>query len=269
MEPQDVRTLSPDALFDLRSRLVAAVRRGLSQVDAATVFAVHRSAVNRWCRKAAAADLRPRRRGRPPGPLPADQEAQLLVAIRTRFPNGLGLAEPLWTRDAVAAYAATRFGAQRSRYVWGRWLRRLGLAPRFLPRGIGSFHSISRKKWRLRDLPQIMSAARGEGAAVYWLDVARVWIAPPARPGTGPDVRPPATPLTVVRAWTGVGGLRFAAATSPLTPVLLVGFLRRLLRSAAGPVVEILDDRPAHRHPVVRRWAAARADRLRLEYRPR
>src|SRR3954452_8690268 len=106
MKTQDARSLSPGALFDLRTRVVAAVRGGLSQAGAARTFAVHRSAVNRWCR-AAGRDpdaLRPRRRGRKPtgGPLRPDQAGELLDAIRTRYPDDLGLVDALWTRDAVA-----------------------------------------------------------------------------------------------------------------------------------------------------------------------
>jgi transposase len=64
MEPQDARKLSPDALFDLRTRVVAAVRGGMSQAEAARVVAAHRSAVNRWCQAGGGPDaLRPRRRG--------------------------------------------------------------------------------------------------------------------------------------------------------------------------------------------------------------
>jgi transposase len=69
MTPQDACTLSPDALHDLRTRVVAAVRGGLSQVQAARTSAVHRSAVNRWCQAASGGDanaLAPQRRGRKP-----------------------------------------------------------------------------------------------------------------------------------------------------------------------------------------------------------
>jgi transposase len=47
MKTQDARSSSPGALFDLRTRVVAAVRDGMSQAEAARVFAIHRSAVNR------------------------------------------------------------------------------------------------------------------------------------------------------------------------------------------------------------------------------
>jgi transposase len=69
MTTQDARTLTPDALFDLRTRVVAAVQAGLSQVQAARTSAVHRSAVNSWCQAALGGDadaLAPRRRGRKP-----------------------------------------------------------------------------------------------------------------------------------------------------------------------------------------------------------
>src|SRR4051812_13709482 len=109
MKPTDARSLSPAALYDLRTRVVAAVRGGMSQSEAAQVFGVHRSAVNRWCQAAAEGlhSLWPRRRGREPtgGPLTPDQEAALRGAIRTRHPDDLGLVDALWTREAVGEYA--------------------------------------------------------------------------------------------------------------------------------------------------------------------
>src|ERR671911_2804156 len=126
MKLHDARALLPDALFDLRTRVVAAVRGGMSQSEASRVFAVHRSAVNRWCQVTDPDDLRPRRRGRKPtgGPLDPGQTAEMLDAIRTRHPDDLGLIDALWSRDAVAEYAARRFGVRRSRWVGGRWLPR-------------------------------------------------------------------------------------------------------------------------------------------------
>src|SRR6266700_2202851 len=104
MKTQDARSLSPDALFDLRTRVVAAVGGGMSQSEAARVFAVHRSAVNRWCQATSTDALRPRRRGRKSagGPLAPDQEAALLDAIRTRHPADLAR----WRAEVYPAIAA-------------------------------------------------------------------------------------------------------------------------------------------------------------------
>jgi transposase len=47
-ENLDARLLSPAAQEDLRRRVVAAVERGMTQVEAAEVFGVSSRSVNRW-----------------------------------------------------------------------------------------------------------------------------------------------------------------------------------------------------------------------------
>ena len=114
MKPQDARTLSPDALFDLRTRVTAAVRGGMSQSEAARVFGVHRSAVNRWCQVAADGPdaLRPRRRGRKPtgGPLTPHRQATLLGAIRDRHPDDLRDRHPVRQMDDQPVHHHDPFG---------------------------------------------------------------------------------------------------------------------------------------------------------------
>src|SRR5947208_6882076 len=197
MKPRDARSLSPDALDALRERVVAAVSGGMSQSRAARVFAVHRSAVNRWCRAAAAGGpdaLKTRKRGRKPtgGPLAPGQEAELLDAIRTRHPDDLGLVDALWTRDAVGEYAARRFGVRKSRWVWGRWLRRHGFTPQRPARRAYQQDPADLARWRAEVYPGIRAEAKRCGAEVHWLD--ETGLRTDQSPGTGyaPRGRPPA-----------------------------------------------------------------------------
>src|SRR6478752_8645519 len=172
MKPHDARTLSPDALFDLRTRVIAAVRGGMSQSEASRVFAVHRSAVHRWCHVTSPEALRPRRRGREPtgGPLAPGQTAELLDAIRSHHPDDLGLVDALWTRDAVAEYAARRFGVRRSRWVWGRWLRRHNFTPQRPARKAYQQDPANLTRWRAGVYPAAAAQAKRCGAEIHWLD---------------------------------------------------------------------------------------------------
>jgi transposase len=277
MRTQDARTLSPEALFDLRTRVVAAVRGGMTQAEAARVFAVHRSAVNRWCQVTEPDALRPRRRGRKPtgGPLRPDQEAALLDAVRTRHPDDLGLADTLWTRDAVAEYAAGRFGVRRSRYVWGRWLRRHGFTPQRPARRAYQQDPADLARWRAEVYPAIAAEAKRCGAEVHWLD--ETGLRTDHAPGTGyaPRGRPPVVRVSgkphrvnAMSTLTNAGVLRFSVFAGRFTAAVLIGFLGRLLRSTAGVVFLILDGHPVHRSRKVRAWVAERADRLRLYFLP-
>jgi transposase len=279
MRPQDARKLSPDALLDLRTRVVAAVRGGMTQVEAARVFGVHRSAVNRWWQAAADGPdaLTPRRRGRKPtgGPLTPNQGAVLLDAIRTRHPDDLGVADTLWTRDAVAEYAAARFGVRRSRYVWGRWLRRHGFTPQRPARRAYQQDPADLARWRADVYPRIKAQARRLGAEVHWAD--ETGLRTDHNPGTGysPRGRPPVVRVSgkphrvnVLSTLTNAGVLRFSVFAGRFTAAVFLTFLRRLLRGTTGVVFLILDGHPVHRSRKVRAWAERHADRVRLFFLP-
>jgi transposase len=277
MKTQDARTLSPEALFDLRTRVVAAVRSGMSQTEAARVFAVHRSAVNRWCRATGAEALRPRRRGRKPtgGPLAPAQDAALLDAIRTRHPDDLGVTDTLWTRDAVAEYAAERFGVRRSRWVWGRWLRRHNFTPQRPARRAYQQDPADLARWRAEVYPGIRAEARRAGAEVHWLDETGVrtdcTAGTSSSPrGTTPTARVTGRParVNVISTLTNAGVLRFSVFTGRFTAPVFLAFLARLLRSTTGVVFLVLDGHPVHRSRRVRDWVAAQGGQLRLFFLP-
>jgi len=277
MKTHDARTLSPDALFDLRTRVVAAVRGGMSQSEAARVFAVHRSAVNRWCRANGPDELRPRRRGRKPtaGPLDPNQTAELLEAIRTRHPDDLGLVDALWSREAVADYAARRFGVRRSRWTWGRWLRRYNFTPQRPARRAYQQNPDDLTRWRAEVYPAIATEARRCGAEVHWLDEAGVRTdhspgTSYSPRGTTPTARVNGRPARVnaISTLTNAGVLRFSVFAGRFTAAVLIGFLGRLLRSTPGAVFLILDGHPVHRSRRVRAWVEAQGGRMRLFFLP-
>ena len=279
MKTQDARSLSPDARFDLRTRVVAAVRGGMTQTEAAQVFAVHRSAVSRWCRTAGRDPdaLRPRRRGRTStgGPLAPDQTAELPDALRTRHPGGLGLPDAPWTRDAVADHAARRFGVRRSRYAWGRWLRRHDFTPQRPARRAYQPGPADLARWRAEVYPAIAAEAERCGAEAHWLDEAGVRtdgaVGTSYRPrGRTPTARASGRPARVnmPSTPTNAGVLRFSVFGGRFTSAVLVEFLRRLLRSTAGVVFLVPDGHPMHRSRRVARWVAEHAARLRMLFLP-
>jgi transposase len=118
MEIPDARSLSPEAQEALRQRVVHAIEaEGMGIPQAARAFGVHRGTASRWYhayRRQGDAALAARARGRKPTPLltPA-QEARLLAVLQDRTPDQLGLADTLWTRDAVADWAARELGVRR------------------------------------------------------------------------------------------------------------------------------------------------------------
>jgi transposase len=108
------------------------------------VFGVHPNAVNRWInryRQGGLAGLSVRRRGRRAGEqaaLTEPQQQEAIALVRETTPDQLGLAEFLWTREAVAELIARRYGVRLARTTMGAYLRGWGSAPRSPAAGPGA-----------------------------------------------------------------------------------------------------------------------------------
>jgi transposase len=279
MNAPDARSLSPEAQQALRQRVVAAIEQGRSVTDAADAFGVHRSTASTWYnayRRQGASALAARRRGRKPRPLLApEREGRLLDVLRTHTPDRLGLPDTLWTRDAVADWAARELGLRRSRWVWGRWLRAKGFTPQRPARRAYERDPAAIDRWLAEEYPRVEAEAKAEGAEVHWLDEAGVRSDCPSGRGYAPRGQTPAAPrpgrrfgVNYVATVTNLGVLRFLVFAGRFTAAVLLRFLGRLVAGRPGKVYVILDNHPAHRSRAVREWAAARPGQIRLVFLP-
>src|SRR5262245_7718141 len=160
MEIPDARSLSPEAQEALRQRVVhAIVSEGMGITEAARTCGVHRGTASRWVnayRRRGEGALAARARGRKPTPLLApEQERRLLEALTNRTPDQVGLPDTLWTRDAVADWAARELGVRRSRWVWGRWLRAKGFTPQRPARRAYEQDPQAVARWLREEYPRI------------------------------------------------------------------------------------------------------------------
>src|SRR4051794_18252118 len=165
MEIPDARSLPPAAQQALRERVVHAVTaEGLSIAEAARSFGVHRSTASGWYnayRRGGAAALAAKARGRRPAPLlTAGQEARLSGVLRDKTPDGVGLPDTLWTRDAVADWAARELGVRRTRWVWGRWLKAKGFTPQRPARRAYERDPAAVARWLAEEYPRVEAEAR-------------------------------------------------------------------------------------------------------------
>jgi transposase len=280
MEIPDTRTLSSAAQQALRERVVHAVEaEGLSIAAAARAAGVNRSSASGWVhrfRRQGAAALVGKPRGRKPQPLlPADQERRLLAVLTAHTPDQVGLAETLWTRDAVAAWAARELKVKRSRWVWGRWLRARGFTPQKPARRAYEQDPAAVARWLTEEYPRIEAQAKAEGAEVHWLDEAGLRSDCQAGRSYAPRGQTPvrAVPgkrfgVNYLATVTNLGVLRFLVFAGRFTAAALLVFLTRLLAGRPGKVYVILDGHPVHRSRKVAGWVAARADRIRLVFLP-
>ncbi|HYQ62577.1 helix-turn-helix domain-containing protein [Actinophytocola sp.] len=140
MSTRDARSLSAEALEDLRRRAVAAVESGVSRSEVARLFGVSRKTVGAWVaayQRLGDDALRPKRRGRRPGEQLALSPARQDTTMRTIVdgtPDKHGMPHWLWTRQAVAELVNREFRVLLSPATVWKYLVRWGLItePRLL-----------------------------------------------------------------------------------------------------------------------------------------
>src|SRR5712664_2473207 len=164
MRIKDARSLSPTAQEALRKRVIAAVRDGMPQVEAASVFNVSRASVNKWSRlheDHGSKALAGRKRGRPAQPrLAAEARARTIRWIVGKCPDQLRLPFALWTREAVQLLLKQEFKLDVSVWTVGRYLKAWGLTPQKPVRRAFEQNSAEVREWLQRIYPTIEREAK-------------------------------------------------------------------------------------------------------------
>jgi transposase len=276
----DARRLQPEAQEDLRRRVVAAIREGgMRQVEAVRTFHVSRSAVHNWLRvveSGGSAALKARPRGpKASSRLAGHQAATLVRIIEDRCPDQLHLPFALWTREAVGDLIAQRLGIKLSVWTVGRYLRKWGFTPQKPLRRAYERDPAAVARWLRESYPALRAQAKREKAEIHWGDemglrsdhqVGRSFSRRGRTPvvyGTGQRFG-----CNMISAITNRGQLRFMVFKNRFTAEVFLKFLRRLIRQAGRKAFLILDSHPVHRSGRVKRFVAANAKRIRLEFLP-
>jgi len=278
MGKHDARSLPSKAQEDLRRRVVEAVERGLSQAEAARVFAVARGTVNRWIgmvERVGRRALKARRRGRPSvARLAPHQAATTVRYIISGCPDQLRLPFALWTREAVQELLSRKFALQVSVWTVGRYLRAWGLTPQKPVRRAYEQNPAAVRKWLETEYPVIRELARQCKAQIHWLDemglrsdhqAGRSWGRRGETPvvmGTGQRFR-----CNMISSITNRGRLAFMIFRPRFTARVFLNFLGRLLRltrKTRRKVFLIVDGHPVHKSRLVNRWLAEHTSQIRV-----
>lgn len=276
---KDARSLPAAAQEDLRRKAVAAVRSGMSQVEAARIFGVTRQAVGRWVatsREKGAAALRAKRRGRPPEiQLSADEATWVRRQIVRRTPDQLALKFFLWTREAVRDLIKAEFGIGLSVWTVGRYLKAWGFTPQKPIRRAFEQSPVEVQRWLNEIYPGIRAQALREKAEIYWGDETGLRSDHAAgrsygRRGQTPVIRSSGKRFgcNMISAITNRGRLYFMVFGEEFNGPVFVRFLKRLLQQIRRKVFLILDGHPVHRSRIAKAWLATHERRLRVFFLP-
>ena len=268
--------MSPEAQEDLRRRVVhAVVKQGMRQVDAVRTFGVSRTSIHNWVNahvEGGAAALRSKPRGRPRRSRLAGHQAATTVRIITdRCPDQKKLPFALWTREAVQYLLADRFDLQVSVWTVGRYLAKWGLTPQKPLRRAYEQNPVAVKRWLNETYPAIVKQAKREKAEIHWGDEMGLRSdhqagrsygrrgKTPVIPGTGQRFR-----CNMISTITNRGRLSFMVFKKRFTSVVMIDFLRRLVRHSDRKVLLIVDGHPVHRSAKVRQWIDRHHRRIQL-----
>ena len=279
MKVKDPRSLSSEAQEALRTRVVKALREGMTQIEAAKLFHVSRASVNKWSRlheEGGKAALRSRKRGRPPGTQLKPHEAALTVrTIVGRCPNQLRLPFYLWTREAVQMLLEQKFGLEVSIWTVGRYLRRWGLTPQKPLRRAFEQDPEAVRRWLETEYPAIEQAAKRQKAQIFWGDEMGLRSDHQAGRSYGKRGRTPVIPGTgqrfgcnMISAIANRGKLLFMVFEEDFNSTVFVRFLKRLTRQVKQQIFLIVDRHPAHKAAATTRWLKANESRIRMLFLP-
>jgi transposase len=274
---KDARSLAPEAQAALRRRAVRAVLDGITQIEAAEIFAITRQAVGKWImayRRGGESSLAVRKRGPklPRTKLKGWQAAMICNCIRDRHPEQLKLPFYLWTSDAVRLLILRKFGIELSGRSVRRYLKSWGFTPQKPKRVAYERNPEAVERWLNEEFPAIRRRAHREKARIYWGDAMAMRSDHQAGRSYAPKGRTPTTSgtgkrfrMNMLSVITNRGHLAFMIFKSCFTAPILLRFLRRLVKeSRQRKVFLIMDRHPVHRSKAVRRWLVNNSSRIEM-----
>lgn len=276
MMSQDSRSFPASVQESQRVRVVRAVLDGMTQVYAAQVFGVSRTAVGNWVRahrESGWAALKAKPQGRPkePSRLKGWQAGQIVRAITDRTPEQLKMPFVLWTREAVGELIEERLGVSVSVWTVGRWLRAWGFTPQKPTRRAFEQDPAAVAHWLKVKYPAVRAEAKAEGAEINWGDEMGLRSDHQAGTSYGRKGQTPVLPGTgqrwrcnMISSITNRGTLRFMVFKQRFTTAVFIDFMRRLVRSAGRKVYLIVDGHPVHKSAAAAKWLDEHAEQIRL-----
>ena len=281
MIKQDARSLTPQALEEIRKQAVRMEGLGYTNLKIAEALGVHHATVGRWLmqyREKGVKGIKSGKRGRPTGScklLSADDENRIRRLIMDRSPDQFKLDYALWTRKAVRELIAQETGVDIAIRTVGTYLANWGFTPQKPLRKAYEQSPAKVEQWLKEDYPAIAEKAKDEGAEIYWGDETGLRTDSQHGRGYAPAGKTPVIRLNAKRESTNMisainnqGKVRFQIYDGTMNADRLIGFMKRLIKDAKRKVILILDNLKVHHAKVVRAWLEENSEKIEVFYLP-
>jgi hypothetical protein len=172
-----------------------------------------------------------------------------LRRIRDQCPDQLKLPYVLWTVGVVRELIWRRLGKQLGLSTVQLYFQRGQFTPQ-KPLSRATQHSDAAiTAWLKRDYPKIARRAKREKAPIYWGNETGISNQDQIGRGYAPKGRTPLVRKTAQKLSTSIisavnnrGLMRFMCCKGALNASLFIGFLQRLISSASGQLLLIVDN---------------------------
>jgi transposase len=277
---RDGRTVSHEALEEMRLMALERMREGESPAAVSASFGLHRG----WAYKIRAkamgrghgkrALLSSKGTGRP-RTLSEAQERQVFKWVNGKNPRQYGFDFGLWTRQVVRELVGQKFGLSMSLGAIGAMLARLALTPQKPLQQAYQRDPVAVARWEQETYPAIVRKAKRDKAEIYFWDESgfradavqgRTWAAK----GRTPVVSVPGQRqgISAASAVSSKGGFWFVTYSGALNGDRFVELLRQMMGQRRKPLHLVLDGLPAHKTKAVRAYVDSLKGKLTLHFLP-
>lgn len=277
---EDIRTISPEAQYQLRRQVVRLKESGRSSREIAEITGLSRQSVSMTWRnyqEGGFAAIKLKTRGRSLGDkrrLSAEQEKELKRLMIDKTPEQLKFKFALWTRGAVKAVVGEHFGIDLPLRTISGYLKRWGFSAQKPARRAYEQNPVAVSHWLNSSYPIIAERAKEENAEINWSDETGVEADNYVGRGFAPRGCTPVVRLTgnshrtrinMISAITNQGKVRFMLYEEKMNSAMFIKFLARLIKDSPRKVFLIVDNLRVHHSKPVKEWLEKDENRDKIE----
>jgi len=281
MEKTDFRTLPKEAREAIKIKVLKAVKSGMTQKKASSVFGVGVKTICIWFKLAKLNNgkiVKEKVRGRKKGmkrTLSPEQEKFIQKCIIDKHPEQYKFPFALWTRQAVKELIKDQLKIDMPVRTVGDYLKRWNFTPKKPVKLAYEQQPDKVKEWLDKDYPEIRKQAKKEDAEILWCDETGISTESNTCRGYSPKgkksvvkVSAKRFSLSMISAITNEGQMRYMIYKGGMKTPIFIDFLRRLTYKAKRKKYVIVDNLKVHHAKAVTAWINKHSDKISIFYLP-